>query len=136
MLTFCRLKKRHEFLTTQTKGKKYKTSHFLVFVYFFPFSIDGSCSTPSSSQKKNIKIGYVASRKVGNAVKRNYAKRRLRSLTDHIFPNESLAISQDHLGQIYIVCVAFKSLVDASFQDLKNDFQRTIKTILSDQTFE
>lgn len=42
---------------------------------------------PPSSQERQVAVGYTASRKVGNAVVRNRAKRRLRAAAAQVLSN-------------------------------------------------
>ncbi len=44
------------------------------------------CATPETEKKSIIRFGLTASTKVGNAVKRNRAKRRLRALANELLP--------------------------------------------------
>jgi len=59
-----RLLHRPEFLAATKRGRRYSTRYFLVFL--------------RANQKHRPRLGIVASKKVGNAVKRNYMKRRIR----------------------------------------------------------
>jgi ribonuclease P protein component len=46
-----------------------------------------TCPTPEdSAQPERIRVGFTASRKVGNAVARNRAKRRLRAAAAALLP--------------------------------------------------
>jgi ribonuclease P protein component len=62
----------------------------------------------------------VASKKIGNAVKRAYAKRRLRAL---------FIKKADDL-QDSIVLVAKKDIVDAPFSKLEYLFNKSLKALL------
>ena len=70
---------------------------------------------PCPALDLHLGIGIIASRKVGNAVKRNRAKRRLRALTREIMPHIRCKESA------HIVIVARTNLPLAPFNDLKND---------------
>lgn len=70
------LKKRKDFLRLSARGHKFVTPAFVVQV---------APNTDENDQE--IRVGYTASRKVGSAVDRNRAKRRLRSLVKDIFPS-------------------------------------------------
>ena len=72
-----RLKNRSDFLRT-AKGK---TVHKKAFV------LQGRSRSDSST---NIRIGFTCTKKVGNAVLRNLAKRRLREVAKNIFPNNGV----------------------------------------------
>lgn len=63
------------------------------------------------------KIGFTATKKIGNAVKRNRAKRRLRAL----FCEHSNTIKDG----TYIF-VAKQSLVESSHEKLSDDFKKVI----------
>jgi ribonuclease P protein component len=64
------------------------------------------------------KIGFTATKKIGNAVKRNRAKRRLRAL----FCEYSHALQDG----TYIF-VAKQATVEVSYQNLHNDFQKLLQ---------
>jgi ribonuclease P protein component len=44
------------------------------------------CKTPEAAPKSPWRVGFTASRKVGNAVARNLAKRRLRAAASQLLP--------------------------------------------------
>ena len=64
------------------------------------------------------KVGFTATKKIGNAVKRNRAKRRLRA----IFCEYSNTLKDGSY-----IFVAKQSLVESSFEKLSNDFKKIIK---------
>ena len=72
-----RLKNRSDFLRT-AKGKM---------VHKKAFVLQGRSRSDSSI---NIRIGFTCTKKVGNAVLRNLAKRRLREVAQNIFPNNGV----------------------------------------------
>ena len=72
-----RLKNRSDFLRT-AKGKM---------VHKKAFVLQGRSRSDSST---NIRIGFTCTKKVGNAVLRNLAKRRLREVAQNIFPNNGV----------------------------------------------
>ena len=69
------------------------------------------------SQVGTHKIGFTATKKVGNAVKRNRAKRRLRALF--------CEYSNNLKDGIYIF-VAKQSLIESTHKQLSNDFVKVI----------
>lgn len=71
--TLERLRKRSEFLAVSKTGEKWVTPAFVIQVYHRPIS-------------GPFRYGITASRKVGGAVERNRAKRRLRALIREILP--------------------------------------------------
>lgn len=106
---FCTLQKRKEFLKVSGAGKRFYGEHFLV-------------QALSNPEKSGIfGVGYVATRKTGNAVKRNKAKRRLRSLV-HYF-QDRFDFSCDY------VFVARSSLGLVNFETLQNDFESVLKKV-------
>ncbi len=65
-----RLKKRPEFLCVAEKGQKWVSESVVVQV----LPQEGEC----------VKFGFTATKKIGNAVIRNRAKRRLRAVADSL----------------------------------------------------
>lgn len=66
------------------------------------------------------KVGFTATKKIGNAVKRNRAKRRLRAL----FREFSSSLKDG----TYIF-VAKQSIHETTYQELKNDFKKTLNRL-------
>jgi len=66
------LKRRADFLRIAASGLRRSTPAFLLQA--------AAASTPD----KGVRVGFTCSRKVGNAVARNRAKRRLRALVDQV----------------------------------------------------
>lgn len=64
------------------------------------------------------KVGFTASKKVGNAVVRNHCKRRLRSLVREY---------SDQFRDGWYVWVAKGPLDSNEFEDVKRDFRYTLK---------
>ena len=63
-------------------------------------------------------MGFTATKKIGNAVKRNRAKRRIRAI---FYDN-----SQNLQDGTYIF-VAKHSLIESTHEKLKNDFKQIVK---------
>lgn len=81
-ITLKKLKKRHDFLRVAKEGKKVVKPAFILVAAQNLFSEENSIS----------RIGYTATKKIGNAVIRNKSKRRLRAivkerLEKQLYPN-------------------------------------------------
>ncbi len=72
----------------------------------------------TQSLEKAIGVGYTASKKIGNAVKRNKAKRIMRELARKIIINGKI--------NSYYVLIAKVSLLDAKFSDLLIELKEKI----------
>lgn len=69
------------------------------------------------------RLGFTASRRVGNAVKRNRAKRIMRHLTHEC---------RDHLESNFdYVMVARERILHQSFDEIKSDLLRAFKYLAS-----
>jgi ribonuclease P protein component len=72
---------------------------------------------PLAGEKK---VGYTASKKVGNAVVRNHCKRRLRAL---------MCMYSALLGDGWYVWVAKEPLDSNGFEDVQRDFRYVLKRV-------
>jgi ribonuclease P protein component len=70
-----------------------------------------------------IRIGFTCSRKVGNAVRRNAAKRRLRHVARECLP----AIGK--IGWDYVVIGRYRETEEMNLDDLKRSFKTAINKI-------
>lgn len=77
MEQFVRLKKRREFVHIAEQGRKFVTSGLILQV--LPRFGD-------NQDTQTIRVGFTTSRKVGNAVKRNRVRRRLREVARLVLP--------------------------------------------------
>ncbi len=74
-----------------------------------------------------IRIGFTASKKVGNAVFRNRAKRRLRALAQQVLPGRAQA------GWDYVLVARPGATVDRAFADLLADLTQALRQIHRDR---
>ena len=71
---------------------------------------------------KAIRVGYTASRKVGNAVIRNRAKRRLRAAVEEVMPLHGLA------GYDYVI-IARLATIERPFRAIQADIKTAMKRL-------
>ncbi len=76
----------------------------------------------SKNAKNFCRIGYTVSKKVGNAVARNKAKRRLRAIVAKLFP-EFAKENYDY------VIIARKQISEMKFQEIQSDLKFCLKRI-------
>ena len=72
---------------------------------------------------ENIRVGYTASKKVGNAVVRNRAKRRMRAAAMETLAQYGTA------GADYVLIGRAKTTCTVKFEDLKIELIRAIKKL-------
>jgi len=105
------LKNRSEFLEVSKNRKKWVTPSFILQI---------SVRLVESS-KSEIGYGITASKKmVGNAVQRNRAKRRLRSLINDI-------LSENAVENMNYVFIARKDILTIDYKLLSNDLEKALK---------
>ena len=112
---FGALRQRRDFLFVQQKGVRQVMTHFILQAAVKPAS---TASQPAFSYR----TGVTASKKVGNAVARNRAKRRMRALF------RKLKCDHAPSGTDYVL-VARHSLVQAAWSELSADFSIAAKRI-------
>ena len=93
------------------KGKKISNKYFTIFF-----------SKLADKDSKNLNVSFITKKKIGNAVKRNKIKRRLKNMTNDAIKNISL-----NLNYSYLV-VAKNTVLDDEYANIKHrlfeDFER------------
>ena len=108
------LKKRKDFIKLNKFGKKYHSINFILQKY-----------TNLYQEEVGLKFGFTATKKLGNAVIRNRAKRRMRSLiTFFLKKDENIFESNSSY-----VLVAKKPLIKASFTNLKDEIKKSLNKL-------
>ena len=110
-----RLKKRSEFIHVTANGKKWVTHGFILV---------------ANAQRKKSKpdleylprVGFTATKKIGNSVVRNKAKRILRAISKEVLTSSNTP-AWDY------VIIARKALTTSNYEDLKKDFRWAIKKL-------
>ena len=77
----------------------------------------------SDKSNKKLNISFVAQKKLGNAVKRNKVKRRLRNIM-----NQIVKIYKINLSYSYLL-IAKKEIINAKFSDIKKTISKDYKKI-------
>jgi ribonuclease P protein component len=111
---FNTIKKRKDFLTIAKSNQRFFGNYFLL------------QTLPNNQLSGIFRVGYVATRRVGNAVKRNKSKRRLRELVRQY--QSEFMLNTDY------VLIARHNLWSASFELLKKDFIHVIHKVSAQTT--
>jgi ribonuclease P protein component len=115
-----RLLKRADFVRVREAGQSVATRTMIVQVLM------QEAQDAQRSQVPALRIGLTASRKVGNAVLRNRARRRLRALAQMILVPKSAELAALH-KTVDIVLVARSAVVTAPFPELVENLKSALK---------
>ena len=105
------IKKRKDFVLSNKFGKKIFNKNFIIQKY-----------NQIEQDQPSLKFGFTATKRIGNAVKRNRAKRRMRALIS-LFLQENRLLFDDKSS--YVI-VAKKSLIQATFLDLRVEMKECL----------
>ncbi len=78
---------------------------------------------PRDDDTETIRVGFTCSKKVGNAVARNRAKRRLREVARAVLPDKG------HKGWDYVLIGRNGTTANRDFQDLLGDLRYALKKV-------
>ncbi len=104
------LRKRDEFLAVAAEGKKWVAPGLIL------------QRGAALENKSSLRFGLTASRKIGNAVTRNRARRRLRALALSVLPQHAAP------GYDYVL-IARNTTPKRVYADLKQDLQTALKKL-------
>lgn len=116
-----RLKRRSEFLRVADAGRKWATPGLVLQVLR---RASGNLRELEDSDESSIepRVGYTASRKVGSAVARNRARRRLRAAAAEVLPAHAKP------GRDFVL-IARKGTLTRPFNQLLNDLKVSLKRL-------
>jgi len=104
--------KKNEDFKTLLKGRKLSNTYLTIFF-----------KTLSDKSNKSLNISFVTQKKLGNAVKRNKVKRRLKNIM-----NKIIKITKINLSYSYLI-IAKKKIINAHFSDIKEAILKDCKKI-------
>ncbi|MEZ5831319.1 MAG: ribonuclease P protein component [Dongiaceae bacterium] len=114
-----RLKRRAEFLQVAAANRKWVAPGLILQVRRQPSS---ETSSEQATLSERVRVGFTASRKVGNAVQRNRARRRLRAVASEVL-NAHAEPGTD------FVLIARPATVDRDYQALVGDLVAGLKRL-------
>ena len=104
--------KKNEDFKTLLKGRKLSNKYLTIFF-----------KNLSDKSSKSLNISFVAQKKLGNAVKRNKIKRRLKNIM-----NQIVKVSKINFNYSYLLIVK-KTIINAKFIDIKETIIKDYKKI-------
>lgn len=103
------IKKRSVFLEARAKGRSFMVAGFILQVL-------------EINEENKFLVGFTASKKIGNAVVRNRARRRLKALVQKILP----ARAKNGFAYVFI---AKKATLDRPFERLEADLKYALHQV-------
>ncbi len=100
-----RIRKRKDFLSASASGLSYRADFFVALAGF--------------NETETYRVGFTASKRVGNSVIRNRCKRRMRAMARQLLPKLGLE-------KIDYVFIAKKSLITAEWNDFLEQAEKAL----------
>ena len=113
-----RLKRRADFLRVAGVRRKCAAPGLVLQAAPIP---DGE-APDGGAPLKALRVGFTASRKVGGAVQRNRARRRLKAAVAEVMP-------QHAAGGLDYVVIGRQGTLDRGFADLKRDLETALRRL-------
>ena len=114
-----RLKKRSEFLAVAAANRRWTTPGLVLQARPYLLTSDDKADTPPAA---GLRVGFTATKKIGNAVKRNRARRRLRAAVDAVLKGADATAAD-------LVVVARQGTIERPYVDLKNDLAAALRRL-------
>lgn len=108
------LKKRRDFVLSNKYGQKTNNKNFILQEYYNPNIAD-----------KGLMFGFTATKRIGNAVKRNRAKRRMRALISSLLKEDNILFKEKYS----YVLIAKQSILKASFFEMHNQLKQCLSRL-------
>ena len=117
-----RLKRRAEFLQVAAANRKWVAPGLILQVRRQPSPDTESDDAPRAAPAQAVRVGFTASRKVGNAVQRNRARRRLRAVAQQV-------LDQHAEPGTDFVLIARPATIERDYQALVGDLVAGLKRL-------
>ena len=108
------LKKRRDFVLSNKHGQKTHNKNFILQEYCNPNMLD-----------QGLMFGFTATKRIGNAVKRNRAKRRMRALISSLLKEDNILFKEKYS----YVLIAKQSILKASFCEMHNQLKQCLSRL-------
>ena len=108
------LKKRRDFVLSNKYVQKTHNKNFILQEYFNPNIAD-----------KGLMFGFTATKRIGNAIKRNRAKRRMRALILSLLKEDNILFKEKYS----YVLIAKQSILKASFFEMHNQLKQCLSRL-------
>ena len=117
-----RLKRRAEFLQVAAANRKWVAPGLILQVRRQPSPESSIENAAPAVRLEPVRVGFTASRKVGNAVKRNRARRRLRAVASEVLERHA------EPGMDFVL-IARPATVERDYQALVGDLVAGLKRL-------